>query len=548
MVERYKNAGVTIEGGAYGKALNREWPVTDCFFGGSWEMPTEQRIRLDRPYCQIDKYALRDCLIHPNVEILPMNHASKAVGLNLYSPTGSLVHDAEGSTVTLQSKDGTESATVRTKLIVDTTGHETQLVLRDVKADGNRPPGFQIAYGCLVDIDEEGIPDPTKAGPYDKEAMTLFDYRTDHFDNANDGDDVATRAFDSPTFVYVMPQKDNKVFFEETSLVARPALSFQECKDRCMTRLEYLGIKVKDIEEEEFCYIPMGGSLPAKGQRIIGVGGAAAMVHPSTGYHLCRMMMGASDAVRTIEEGLANNYVPDKIAASVYHSIWSVENIKQRNFAVFGGEFLMEQNVQYLRGFFDGFFRMPLDLWAGFLAGWPGLPNNDKHETWYKRLWFGLNLVARTPPQVTIAMAAAIAAFIVEEGPPLVQSVTPFLGDPPSFEYEDYLAANVGDVAVKAEARRIIQASKVTEDLPSAFGEEAETDETDTVTDGVVVVSVDSEPEPEHGPETESEHGGETEEQDPPVLEAEVASDETTTTTTTTENPTEQEEQTVSIE
>ena len=44
-----------------------------------------------------------------------------------------------------------------------------------------------------------------------------------------------------------------------------------------------LGITVLGVEEEEYCYIPMGGELPDLTQRILGFGGAANMVHPATG-------------------------------------------------------------------------------------------------------------------------------------------------------------------------------------------------------------------------------------------------------------------------
>ena len=44
-----------------------------------------------------------------------------------------------------------------------------------------------------------------------------------------------------------------------------------------------LAVQVKSIEEEEFCAIPMGGVLPRVPQKVIGVGGTAGMVHPSTG-------------------------------------------------------------------------------------------------------------------------------------------------------------------------------------------------------------------------------------------------------------------------
>ena len=42
-------------------------------------------------------------------------------------------------------------------------------------------------------------------------------------------------------------------------------------------------MKILGVEEEEYCYIPMGGELPDLTQRIIGFGGAANMVHPATG-------------------------------------------------------------------------------------------------------------------------------------------------------------------------------------------------------------------------------------------------------------------------
>lgn len=41
------------------------------------------------------------------------------------------------------------------------------------------------------------------------------------------------------------------------------------------------------VEEEEYCYIPMGGELPDLAQRIVGFGGAANMVHPATGAVIC---------------------------------------------------------------------------------------------------------------------------------------------------------------------------------------------------------------------------------------------------------------------
>ena len=344
VLDKYESMGVTLDGGKAGNAIDTEWQVTDCYFGGSFDIPTEQRMRLDRPYCRVDKNALQKTLTK-NFRVLKSNHISEAIGTNMYKPAGSLMHDEDGTTIQLQDRDS-KVTTVRAKIVVDTTGHETKLTLKDAR-EPYIHPGFQIAYGALVEVDESDSPDLSKFGPYAKEAMTLFDYRTDHFD----GDESElTKASKSPTFMYAMPLGDNRIFFEETSLVALPAMSFQECKDRCFKRLEHLGIKATKIEEEEFCYIPMGGALPQRDQRIFGFGGAAAMVHPSTGYHLCRMMMGGTDAAKAIKDELSKSEPNiDKAVASAYHALWSPENIRQRNFAVFGGEFLMKQDVVGLR-------------------------------------------------------------------------------------------------------------------------------------------------------------------------------------------------------
>jgi hypothetical protein len=131
----------------------------------------------------------------------------------------------------------------------------------------------------------------------------------------------------------------------------------------------------------------------------------------------------------------------------------------------------MKQTVVGLRGFFNGFFQLPLELWAGFLAGWPGLPNNNRHESWQARIWFGINFLTRLPAQVALEMIAAIVGYSLSEGAPLPQSVTPFLGAPPSYEYQDFAMETVGDPKAKAEAKRLIMTSKITELVPPAFDE-----------------------------------------------------------------------------
>lgn len=474
ILDRYESFGIDLNEGEPDKVINRKWSVTDCYFGGSFDIPMEERMRLDRPYYRVDRFALKKSL-SKNFRVVEANHFSEAIGKNIYGPAGSLVHDENGSTIKLQPKDSKASPlTMRAKIIVDTTGHETKLVLKD-SIEPHTPPGFQIAYGAMVEVDETNSPNLSQIGPYDKEAMTLFDYRTDHFDGDEEQKIKATKA---PTFMYAMPIEGNKIFFEETSLVARPAVSFQECKDRCFTRLKYLGIDVKNVEEEEYCYIPMGGALPARDQRILGFGGAAAMVHPSTGFHLCRALMGASDAAAAIQNELAKDKPNlDRGVASAYHALWSPENQRQRNFAVYGGDFLMKQDVVGLRGFFDGFFKLPVELWGGFLAGWPGLAYNENHESWSKRMWFGLSFVVKIPLPVAFDMFTSIVSYsIFNEGWSLIQSVTPFLDPPPSYEYKPN-NDRLGDAAAKQEAVEMIRQSKAFAEMPTEVALAATTSE-----------------------------------------------------------------------
>lgn len=89
--------------------------------------------------------------------------------------------------------------------------------------------------------------------------------------------------------MYVMPLRTHPdgsytVFWEETSLVGKDdrRLSFEECKKRAYRRLQHHGINVLEVEEEEYCYIPMGGEIPDLSQR-----GTTSPVHPHRHYELC---------------------------------------------------------------------------------------------------------------------------------------------------------------------------------------------------------------------------------------------------------------------
>lgn len=84
----------------------------------------------------------------------------------------------------------------------------------------------------------------------------------------------------------------------------------------------------------------------------------------------------------------------------------------------------MDQRVENLRGFFIAFFSLSQPVWSGnrlnclvtkpsinilherlgFLAGWPGLPNNEYHDRWDRRLRFALELFVKMPAVVAFTM------------------------------------------------------------------------------------------------------------------------------------------------
>jgi lycopene beta-cyclase len=160
------------------------------------------------------------------------------------------------------------------------------------------------------------------------------------------------------------------------------------------------------------------------------------------------MLASATDVAAAVGTGLRANSPPDAVAAAAYRALWSQQNRGQRDFQAYGGDFLMEQHVELLRGFFIAFFAIDNEVlviathtvflpflavvslppfprslsscacsllcsscaitqvWGGFLAGWPGLPGNVHHETWNRRLVFALSLflkmnnkVLQPPPQ-----------------------------------------------------------------------------------------------------------------------------------------------------
>jgi hypothetical protein len=115
-----------------------------------------------------------------------------------------------------------------------------------------------------------------------------------------------------------------------------------------------------------------------------------------------------------------------------------------------------------------------------FLAGWPGLAFNESHETWLRRIQFGVNFLTKLPPQVALDMTTNILLYSLKTTQ-LMQSVTPIFGEPDSYAYDRNMD-RIGDVAAKTEARAMMQQSEVVPEVPVMFDVETETSEASVAT------------------------------------------------------------------
>ena len=78
--------------------------------------------------------------------------------------------------------------------------------------------------------------------------------------------------------------------------------------------------------------------------------------------------------------------------------------------------------------------------------------------------------MTKLPPQVAVDMTASILQYSLGTTQ-LLQSVTPFFGEPASYEYDRNMD-RIGDVAVKAEARQMMSESTVVPEVSIVFDDE----------------------------------------------------------------------------
>ena len=327
--------------------FNKVWPLAKVVVDD--EHP--DGIELQRPYGQVNRIALKDKFLKRCVDQGVVFGACAVEGV---------AHEDHGSVVTLKGGlDGKFTGEeVHAKMVLDATGHARKLV----EFEREFTPGYQAAFGIMCETEEpHGL---------DLDTMLFMDWRDEH---------LSPRYKEMnnmhPTFLYAMPFTETKIFFEETSLVERPGLEFDDLKVKLQQRLAAMGIKVKSVQEEEYCLIPMGGVLPTLPQRTLGVGGTAGMVHPSTGFMVSKTLLSVRSLIDTLADELATGgggggarINADGVAERVWQSVWPDEELRMRTFMCFGMETLMELDIKGTRQFFETFFQMSQDIWGGFLS------------------------------------------------------------------------------------------------------------------------------------------------------------------------------------
>ncbi|KAL2464616.1 Lycopene beta cyclase [Forsythia ovata] len=312
---------------------------------------------LDRPYGRVNRKQLKSKMMQKCISNGVKFHQAKVV---------KVLHEESKSL--LICNDG---VTIQAAVVLDATGFSRCLVQYDKPYN----PGYQVAYGILAEVEEH---------PFDVNKMVFMDWRDSHLNNNKV---LKERNRKIPTFLYAMPFSSERIFLEETSLVARPGVPMDDIKERMVARLSHLGIKVRSIEEDEHCVIPMGGPLPVLPQRVVGIGGTAGMVHPSTGYMVARTLAAAPVVANAIVQylGSERSLLGSELSSEVWKDLWPIERRRQREFFCFGMDILLKLDLQATRRFFNAFFDLEPRYWHGFLSSRLFLPD---------LILFGLSLFA----------------------------------------------------------------------------------------------------------------------------------------------------------
>ncbi|KAG9451815.1 hypothetical protein H6P81_004719 [Aristolochia fimbriata] len=361
-VDEFKDLGLE-------ECIDHVWQDTIVY------LDSDNPIVIGRAYGRVSRHLLREELINRCFE-------SGVVYLN--SKVERIIEASDGHSIVACESD----IMIPCKLAIVASGAASGKLLQ--YEVGGPQVTVQTAYGVEVEVEN---------CPYDPSLMVFMDYR-DYTKQ-----EVRCPEAEYPTFLYVMPMTKTRVFFEETCLASKHAMSFDLLKEKLLLRFETMGIQVTKVYEEEWSYIPLGGSLPDTGQKNLAFGAAASMIHPTTGYSVARSLSEApayASAIANIlnSEKFSDQAAPwkrnaENVSQQAWNTLWPRERKRQRAFFLFGLSLLLRFDIEGIREFFQTFFELPEWMVQGFLGS--TLSSRDL-------IWFALYMFAVAPNNMRMCL------------------------------------------------------------------------------------------------------------------------------------------------
>ena len=330
--------GDEVDALGLGHLLEHRWSYTCSYFGSGSSDPADPA---NSPTCHGRDYGLFD---KNRLQQFWLERCEAAGVQWLRGQALELSHGSGRSQVATAAGEVLEA-----RLVIDASGHGSALVRRPVGA----PVAGQAAYGV---VGRFTVP-PVQPGQF-----VLMDYRCDHLS--------PEERSEPPTFLYAMDLGQGRFFVEETSLALAPPVPYATLKQRLERRLAHRGVAIEQVEHEEFCLFPMNLPLPDLDQPVLAFGGAAAMVHPASGYLVGALLrrapvLAAAVAARLRAEPAADSL---QLAQAGWQALWPPELRRKHALYQFGLEKLMRFSEPQLRGHFASFFSLPSAQWYGFLT------------------------------------------------------------------------------------------------------------------------------------------------------------------------------------
>jgi len=268
---------------------------------------------------------------------------------------------ATGITLTLRSGNS-----LHARAVVDATGHHSTLIQRHAMSPMLRGTARPISANRVLDRiayqTAYGVVGRFSAPPVRADQPVLMDYRADHLTRDE-------RHREPPTFLYAMHLGGDRYFVEETSLAHTPPVALPLLEARLRRRLAWHGIDLIAAEHIERCFFPMNLPLPNLRQPLVGFGGAAAMVHPASGYQMDSVLQRAPLLARALAAAMnAPGATPTTISRAAWQAVWPRDRLRRHQLYRFGLETLLTFDEAALHAFFITFFSLPGWMWRGYLS------------------------------------------------------------------------------------------------------------------------------------------------------------------------------------